>query len=280
MGEHSGGTSLAGIEVGVTFGPTGFWDDVVQAARLAEERGLDAVGFWDHYHSEQPELALTCGWSAYGYLAAVPERVRLVPMVLCRPNYLLGVLAKESSILQIASGGRFELGVGAGDYPKEFRVWDVTYPPAEERMAVLEESVLALREIWKGDLVTFNGEHLHLTDAGCTPVAPVPPRVVVGAGNSRRLIDAAARYADEINVYGDPAVFRYALERIAETGRPIPISVFGNRPDGQLPADLTGDIRQWRELGAARYFMTVGFDDDIVEAVGRVADAAADANGG
>lgn len=280
MGEHSGETPVAGIEVGVTFGPTGFWDDVVQGTRLAEERGLDAVGFWDHYHSEQPEWALTCGWSAYGYLAAITERIRLVPMVLCRPNYLLGVLAKESSILQIASGGRFELGIGAGDYPKEFRAWDVPYPSAEERMALLEESVLALREIWKGDLVTFNGEHVHLTEAACTPVAPVPPRVVVGAGSSRRMIDAAVRYADEINVYGDEEVFRYARERIAAAGRSIPVSVFPHRPEGQLPADLAGDIRRWRELGASRYLMTVGFADDAVEAVGRIADAAAEANEG
>jgi alkanesulfonate monooxygenase SsuD/methylene tetrahydromethanopterin reductase-like flavin-dependent oxidoreductase (luciferase family) len=279
MGERPDGVgSVTGIEVGVTFGPTGFWDDVVRAARLAEERGLDAVGFWDHYHSEQPEWALTCGWSAYGYLAAITERIRLVPMVLCRPNYLLGVLAKESSILQIASGGRFELGIGAGDYPKEFAAWDVPYAPAEKRMALLEESVGALRELWQGRLVTFRGEHVRLTDAGCTPVAPVPPRVIVGAGNSRRLIDAAVAYADEINVYGDRETVEYTWARIAATGRSIPVSVFGHRPEGQLPVDLAGDIRQWRELGATRYLMTVGFDDDLVEAVGRIADAAAEAN--
>ncbi len=49
-------------------------------------------------------------------------------MVLCRPNYLLGVLAKETSILQIASGGRFELVIGTGDYPKDFTAWNVPYP--------------------------------------------------------------------------------------------------------------------------------------------------------
>jgi alkanesulfonate monooxygenase SsuD/methylene tetrahydromethanopterin reductase-like flavin-dependent oxidoreductase (luciferase family) len=117
MTDHAGSAVMGQIEVGVAFGPTGRWDDVVAGARLAEQEGLDAVGFWDHYHSENPDWALTCGWAAYGYLAAITERVRLVPMVLCRPNYLLGVLAKESSILQIASGGRFELGIGAGDYP-------------------------------------------------------------------------------------------------------------------------------------------------------------------
>lgn len=169
-------------------------------ALLAERLGLDAVGFRDHYHSEQPAWALTCGWSAYGYLTAVTERIRLVPMVLCRPNYLLGVLAKESSILQIASGGRFELGIGAGDYPKEFTAWNVPFPPVEEQLVLLAESVAALREVWRGELVTFQGKHVHLRDAACTPAPPVPPRVVVGFGNSRRLIDAAVKYADDLNV--------------------------------------------------------------------------------
>jgi alkanesulfonate monooxygenase SsuD/methylene tetrahydromethanopterin reductase-like flavin-dependent oxidoreductase (luciferase family) len=259
------------FEIGVSFGPTGFWDDVVAGTRRAEELGLDAVGFWDHYHSERPEWALTCGWSAYGYLAAITQRVRLVPMVLCRPNYLLGVLAKESSILQIASGGRFELGIGAGDLPQEFSAWHVPYPPAEERMALL--AVTVLRELWRGTLVTFEGDHIRLRDAACTPVPPVPPRVVVGAGSSRRLINQAVAYADEINVYGDHDTFAYARERIAAAGREIPVSIFAHRPEGQLPADLAGEIRRWRDLGASRYLMTVGFDDDIPAAVTRIAGA-------
>jgi len=123
------------FEVGPCFGPTGSWNDVVGAARRAEALDLDTVSFWDHYHAGQPEHALVCGWSVYGYLAAVTSRIRFVPMVICHPNYLLGVLAKESSLLQIASGGRFELGIGAGDYPGEFRAWGVPFPDAADRIA-------------------------------------------------------------------------------------------------------------------------------------------------
>ena len=140
-------------------------------------------------------------------------------------------------------------------------------------MAVLAESVAALRELWTGRLVSFAGEHVQLKDACCTPVAAVPPRVVVGAGNSRRLIDQAVLYADEINVYGDVETVIYARERIAGTGRAIPVSVFGHRPDWQLPPDLEGEIRKWRDLGASRFFQTVGFGDDIPEAVARLAGA-------
>ena len=123
------------MRVGAILCPTGDWRAIVAAAQLADERGLDAVGFWDHYHSEKPEWAYVCGWSAYGALAALTRRIRFVPMVICRLNYTLGVLAKETSILSIASGGRFELGIGAGDYPVEYSAWHQPFPGAEERVA-------------------------------------------------------------------------------------------------------------------------------------------------
>lgn len=278
--EQSGTASFQGtpIQVGVSFGPTGDWDGIVSATRLAEERGLDTVGFWDHYHAEQPEWELICGWTAYGYLAAVTERIRLVPMVICHPNHLLGVLAKESSLLQIASGGRFELGIGAGDYPVEFTAWNVPFPDAAERIAWLEESVTALRALWTGQQVTASGRHVQLEKACCTPAPPVPPRVVVGAGGSRRLIESAVAYADEINVYDDPAVVTHAAERIAATGRDVSLSIFGGRPGGDLPADLAGEIARWRAVGASRYVMTLGWTDDLAAGIERLAEAKATAH--
>jgi alkanesulfonate monooxygenase SsuD/methylene tetrahydromethanopterin reductase-like flavin-dependent oxidoreductase (luciferase family) len=261
----------------VTFGPTGHWDEVVRATLLAEELGLDAVGFWDHYHSMRPEWALTCGWSAYGYLAAKTSRIRLTPMVICRPNYLTGVLAKESSILQIASGGRFELGIGAGDFEQEFAAWNVPYPDATERILDLAETVAALRRLWTGEQVTVEGEHVVLTEAACTPAPPVPPRVVVGAGSSRRVIASAVAYADEINIYSRESVAAYARQQIADSGREVALSIFADRPEDQIPADLPGELRRWRGLGASRYLLTLGFEDDLEAGVRALAAARSDA---
>src|SRR4051794_29608023 len=95
------------MRVAAILSPFAEWPPILEAARHADEVGLDAVGFWDHYHSGRPEWAYVCGWSAYGAIAAVTSRVRLVPMVLNNLHYEPGVLAKESSILSIASGGRF-----------------------------------------------------------------------------------------------------------------------------------------------------------------------------
>ena len=262
--------------IGVTFGPTNNVDEVFAATRRAEELGLDAVGCWDHYHSEQPEWAMVTGWSIYGYLAAITTRLQLVPMVLCRPNHLLGVLAKESSMLQLASNGRFELGIGAGDYPVEFTAWNVPFAPASERIALLSESMLALREVWKGELVSWQGEQVRLSSAGCTPVAPVPPRVVAGVGNSKRLVDAAVPWADEINVYEDDVTFDRARTALSAAGRSdVPVSVFAHREWDRLPDDLPGRLRRWHERGANRYFVTVGWADDLVARVEEIAAARA-----
>lgn len=275
--ESAASTARPSFEVGACFGPTGSWADVVAAVRHAEDMGLDTVSFWDHYHAGQPEHALICGWSVYGYLAAITSRIRFVPMVICRPNHLLGILAKESSMLQIASGGRFELGIGAGDYEGEFRAWHVPFPGADVRVEWLGESIQALRRLWRGEQVTIEGAHVVLDSACCTPVPSVPPRVVAGVGNSRRMVDSAVSWADELNVYGNEAIARYARERIAASGRPIDLSVFGDRPDEPPTVeDLVADMTRWREFGASRYIMTYGWADNMkaeVESLARAGQA-------
>ena len=269
------------LDVGACFGPGDSWESIVKATLRAEDLGLDSVGFWDHYHAEKPEWGLICGWSAYGYLAAITERIHLVPMVLCRPNYLLGVLAKESSLLQIASGGRFEFGIGAGDYPGEFAAWNVPFPDAPQRVEWLSESVQALRRLWNGEQVTMTGTYVSLDKACCTPVPVVPPRVVIGVGNSRRMVDSALPYADELNVYGDMSIAAYARERIATSDRPITLSVFGQRLGDPLSEEaLVEDMTRWRDLGASRYIMTYGWADDLSAQVETLARAKESVNRG
>src|SRR5689334_14531996 len=129
------------MRVAITLSPTSDWSAVLRAAQLADTLGLDAVGFWDHYHSERPEWAFVCGWSAYGALALATERIHLLPMVICRLNYTTGVLAKETSLISIISRGRFELGIGAGDYPVEYSAWHQPFPDATTRIEALEETI-------------------------------------------------------------------------------------------------------------------------------------------
>src|SRR6266567_2940197 len=141
-----------------------------------------------------------------------PSRIHLVPMVIDHMNYLPGVLAKETSTLSILSGGRFELGIGAGDYFEEARAWGLEVPPAPARISGLKETITILRHIWSGEHVTFEGEHLHLKNAASAPLPPTLPRVVIGAGSSRSLIRSAVEYADEIKVYGGDELISVARQ--------------------------------------------------------------------
>ena len=249
------------MRIGAVLSPVQEWPAIVEAARVADEVGLDAVGFWDHYHSPKPEWGYVCGWSAYGYLAALTNRVRFVPMVLNNLHYEPGVLAKESSILSIASGGRFELAIGAGDWPESFAAWGRPYPDARTRLELLGETVDALQQIWTGQEVTLDGNHVRLEGAACTPAPERAPHVVVGVGGSVRTIREAVKYADELNVYAEDAVLNAAREEIAQSGREVAISMFLGWEWDKWPTDPAGELSGWGEQGVDRFFVNVGAED-------------------
>src|SRR5437764_6107228 len=116
------------MRIGVNLGPTGDWSVILAAAQTADTYGFDALSFLDHYHAPKLEWPYLCGWSLYGALAMATSRIHLVPTVIDRLNYLPGVLAKETATLSILSGGRFELGIGAGDFFEEARAWGLAVP--------------------------------------------------------------------------------------------------------------------------------------------------------
>lgn len=241
------------MRIGINIGPNGDWHDMLTVAQKAEKLGFDSIGTLDHYHTEKLEWPYICGWSMYGAMAMATSRIRLVPMVIDRMNYLPGVLAKETATLSLISQGRFELGIGAGDYFEELKAWGLPLPHATERINGLRETIQALRSIWRGEFVTFEGEQLHLHNAASTPVPYSLPHVIVGAGNSRRLISDAVSYADELNVYADDEMIRFALEAIKLAQRSIPLSVFV----WDWPNNLEEKMQEWKTLGIERVFLTV-----------------------
>jgi alkanesulfonate monooxygenase SsuD/methylene tetrahydromethanopterin reductase-like flavin-dependent oxidoreductase (luciferase family) len=247
------------MRIGAVLSPVGDWAAIEEAAKAADELGFAAVGLWDHYHSAQPEWAYVCGWSAYGALAARTTRVRLVPMVLNSLHYELGVLAKESSVLSLLSGGRFELGIGAGDWPDSFAAWGRPFPARDERVARLAEMVLVLRRLWSGEPVTHEGTFHQLRDACCVPVPSAEPRVVVGVGGSPTMLLAALAYADEVNVYS--SLFEEARTAVAGAGRPIDVSLFLSWEWDQWPSDPVAELASWRDRGAERVFISLGGAD-------------------
>jgi alkanesulfonate monooxygenase SsuD/methylene tetrahydromethanopterin reductase-like flavin-dependent oxidoreductase (luciferase family) len=246
------------VEIVAILAPVAEWEAVIAAARAAESAGLAGVGLWDHYHSGRPDWGYVAGWSAFGAIAAATTRVRLVHMVVNNLHYQPGVLAKESAMLSILSNGRFELGIGAGDWPASFEAWGETFPPRDERIARLVETIAALRLVWSGQPVTVGGRHVNLTDAICTPAPPVPPRVVVGVGPSRPVLAAAAPVADELNVYDEPGLVEEARAVAARQERAVSVSVFAGWEWDKWPGDPAATVRAWRDRGIDRCYISVG----------------------
>jgi alkanesulfonate monooxygenase SsuD/methylene tetrahydromethanopterin reductase-like flavin-dependent oxidoreductase (luciferase family) len=238
--------------------PTGDWPAIVEAAKAADELGLDAIGLWDHYHSGQPEWAYVAGWSAFGALAASTTRIGLVHMVLNNLHYEPGVLAKESSILARLSGGRFELGIGAGDWPESFAAWGRPFPPVDERLDRLAETIEALRLLWTGAPTTYEGRHIRLDGAICTPAPPSPPRVVVGVGGSRRTLARTSGLADELNLYDDPALITDARSRLVDAGLATSISVFVSWEWDRWPEDVARELDRLADAGVDRVCVSMG----------------------
>jgi alkanesulfonate monooxygenase SsuD/methylene tetrahydromethanopterin reductase-like flavin-dependent oxidoreductase (luciferase family) len=132
---------------------------------------------------------------------------------------------------------------------------------AAARITGLKETIQALRRVWTGEYVTFEGEQLHLTNAACMPAPVVLPRIVVGAGSSRRLIRSAVEYADEINVYASEELIRFARREIEASGRAIGLSVFV----WDWPKDIAASLAAWEQLGVERTFLTFWHPFDSIE---------------
>jgi alkanesulfonate monooxygenase SsuD/methylene tetrahydromethanopterin reductase-like flavin-dependent oxidoreductase (luciferase family) len=249
------------VRLAALLSPTPDWASIARAASIADERGLDAVGFWDHYHSGRPDWAYVCGWSALGAVAAATRRIKVLPMVLNNLHYEAGVLAKESSVLSVLSGGRFELGIGAGDWPASFSAWGRPFPDAGERLDRLAETIEALRLAWTGDPVSYAGRYVQLDGAICTPPPAEAPRVVVGVGGSRRTLERLLDLADEVNLYAEPDLVEVAHRRITASGRSVAVSVFLSWEWDNWPADPASQLRAWSDRGVDRACVSLAGPD-------------------
>jgi alkanesulfonate monooxygenase SsuD/methylene tetrahydromethanopterin reductase-like flavin-dependent oxidoreductase (luciferase family) len=247
------------MRIGAVLSPVAEWSEMLDAARVADAEGFDSVGLWGHYQSGRPEWAYISGWTAYGALATVTTGVRLVPMVLNNLHYQPGVLAKETAQLAIASDGRFELGIGGGDWPDSFAAWGVPYPEPAERIGRLVESIEVLTELWKGREVTIRGRYVMLEGACVTPAPEAPPRVVVGVGASLSTARAVVGVADELNVY--EGVIDQVRQIAEEHPRRPDVSLFLSWEWDKWPADAVAQLEAWRSRGIDRVFVSLGADD-------------------
>jgi len=185
----------------ITFADTAEW------ARRAEALGFDSVWVSDHffysfgrYGADPSPIASLEPLTTLAGVAAVTDRVRLGTLVLCAAFRHPALLAKAATSIDLVSGGRLDLGLGAGWMAEEFEAFGYRFGSPGERFAVLEETVEVLKKLFGGEPVTHEGPTVTLREAVLRPAPDRPPPLWVGGKGGPRLLRLAARRADGWNV--------------------------------------------------------------------------------
>jgi F420-dependent oxidoreductase-like protein len=178
------------------------WERTVALAQRAEEVGYDHLWVYDHVETV-PRREPTHVFEAFTTLAALSQRttqIRLGQLVSCAAYRGAGLLAKEAAGLDVMSGGRLILGLGAGWYEREYEAYGWPFPTARERLEILDETLVVVRRLWSEETVSFAGQHVRLDGAYCDP-KPLQrlPEIWVGGGGERVTLRIAARHADKTN---------------------------------------------------------------------------------
>ena len=188
-------------------GPPSIGPTMAAVAHAAEDARVTNLSLMDHYlqlemmgAADQPMLE---GYTSLGFLAGLTSTVELQLLVTGVTYRHPGLLAKIVSTLDVLSGGRAVLGIGAAWYEREHRALGVAYPPLAERFERLEETLQICHQMWSDDNGPFNGRHYQLAETLCIPAPlsqPHPPILVGGSGEKKTLL-LVARYADASNMF-------------------------------------------------------------------------------
>jgi F420-dependent oxidoreductase-like protein len=176
-------------------------------ARAADESGWRDLTLMDHWFQMEmlggPAEPMLEGYTTLGYLAAVTERVRLGLLVTGVTYRYPGLLAKTVTTLDVLSGGRARLGIGAAWYDREHLGLGVPFPPVAERFERLEETLQICHQMWSDDDGPFTGRHYQLAETVCEPrpVQQPHPPIMVGGSGEKKTLRLVAQYADACNVF-------------------------------------------------------------------------------
>jgi F420-dependent oxidoreductase-like protein len=245
-------------------GPAGIGPGVAHLARTAEAVGVRTLSFMDHFFqmeqaapAEDPMLE---GYTALGFVAALTQRLRLRLLVTGVTYRHPGLLAKIVTTLDVLSGGRAELGLGAAWYEREHRGLGVPFPTIAVRFEQLEEALQICLQMWSGNDGPYVGKHFQLAETLCSP-APVSsprPRIMIGGGGERKTLRLVAQYADACNLFGPPEnvahkidVLRRHCDAVGRNIREIEVTAFLQVGENGSPDDVVRGAEVFAALGVS-----------------------------
>jgi F420-dependent oxidoreductase-like protein len=212
---------LAGIPVAEQ------WATMLGFARTAETVGFDSAWVVDHFHTvpEPTQEPTYEAWALMSALAGATETIRLGQMCTCNSYRTPAYLAHVASSVDVISGGRLELGIGAGWYEHEYNAHGYEFPGPSVRIGQLDEGVEIMRRMWTEDVATFRGEHYQIDGAICRPKPIQQPHIPIwiAGGGEKLTLRAAARHASYTNFGDSPDEFahksRLLASHCADVGR-------------------------------------------------------------
>ena len=211
-------------------GPT-----LARVVREADDAGFDSIWVMDHFFQirgvGRPEEPMLEGWTTLGFMAANSSRARLGLLVGGVHYRAPALWVKAATTLDVLSGGRAWLGIGAAWNEEESRALGFVFPPLGERFEMLEETLEIAHAMWTGERGTeggFSGRQVRATRLLNSPQSLSRPRVpiMVGGGGERKTLRLVARYADACNVFGTPEAIARKYAILAEHCRAV-----GRDPD-------------------------------------------------
>ena len=244
--------------------PSDAWTRTIELATQAEWLGFESLWVFDHFHTV-PEPTDEMTFESFAVLAALAvstERVRLGHMVVCTGFRNPALTAKQSSTIDVISGGRFELGIGAGWKEDEWRAYGYGFPSLAERLAVLGDHLAVITRMFEPGRATYDGRYAQVRGAINEPRGVQEPRIpiIVGGNGPRITAGYAIRYADELNfVFLEPDDIADRMRQVRDR------CVAEGRDPATLRFSLYARDEQMRDAGQARVdrigrFAEIGLD--------------------
>ena len=205
------------MRFGIQTGPQHVtWPELLNIWQVADGLRFDTAWTFDHFFPimSDPKGSQLEGWITLTALAQETQHVRVGTLVSGITYREPAVLAKMGATLDVITGGRLEMGLGAAWFQQEHEALGIPFPPVAERIKRLGEACEVIKRMWTEEAATWDGQYYHIKDAYCNPkpVQKPHPPILIGGGGEQLTLKMVARYADAWNAFGTPDIFKHKIE--------------------------------------------------------------------